>query len=80
MCPSVGRYVCQSQIFLIAVTQSLREREVERKLLKRCDFFCYNSVTLGHNFVDYVKMPMSNDETRGKVKGIRAKKNAKNTC
>lgn len=36
-------------------------------------------MTLGHNFVDYVKMPMSNDETRGKVKGIRAKKNAKKT-
>lgn len=34
-------------------------------------------MTLGHNFVDYVKMPMSNDETKGKVKGIRAKKNAK---
>lgn len=34
-------------------------------------------MTLGHNFVDYVKMPMSNDERKGKVKGIRAKRNAK---
>lgn len=34
-------------------------------------------MTLGHNFVDYVKMPMSNDERKEKVKGIRAKKNAK---